>query len=102
MRQYRLDTHEEVDGILEYFTTPDVAPGAIAKISRDTGIPESTLSDLAQLQHAGRELILSFQVNPQARALNSEGQAAIDRLSARDPHPKWNLGDSDAARVPLP
>jgi hypothetical protein len=43
-RKHRIYTHEEIDDLLAYLS-PDLPRGAITKICRDTGIPESTLRD---------------------------------------------------------
>jgi hypothetical protein len=44
-RKHRLYSHEEIDDLLAYLTSPDLPRGAITKICRDTEIPESTLRD---------------------------------------------------------
>jgi hypothetical protein len=78
--QRRIDTHEEVDNILDYLTTPDLARGAIAKISRDTGIPESTLRDWPADRGVDENWFPLSKGHSQARAPNLEGQAAIAGL----------------------
>jgi hypothetical protein len=44
-RQHYIYHHSDIDNILEYLSAPDLEHGAIAKISRDTGIPDGTLHD---------------------------------------------------------
>jgi hypothetical protein len=39
-RQHYVYSHDETDDILDYLSTPVLERGAIAKISRDTGISE--------------------------------------------------------------
>jgi hypothetical protein len=44
-RKHRIYTHEEIDDLLASLISPGLPRGAIIKICRDTGIPESTLRD---------------------------------------------------------
>jgi hypothetical protein len=44
-RPHRIYCHEDIDDILIYLSNPLLPLGALAQISRDTGIPIQTLSD---------------------------------------------------------
>ena len=44
-RSHRVYTHTEIDGVLDYISSPVIPRGALAKIERDTLIPKQTLSD---------------------------------------------------------
>jgi hypothetical protein len=41
-RKHRIYTHEEIDDLLAYLTSPDLPRGVITKICCDAGITEST------------------------------------------------------------
>jgi hypothetical protein len=42
---HHMDAHREIDNVLEYLSQPELPRGAIAQISRDTGISCQTLRD---------------------------------------------------------
>jgi hypothetical protein len=44
-RRHRIYKHKEIASILDYLSKAELTRGAIAKLHKDTGIPESTLRD---------------------------------------------------------
>jgi hypothetical protein len=64
-----------VNEILDYFATLDLARSTLAKMSRDTGIPESTLRDWDAYRTTDKNWFPLFKGHPQARALNPEDEA---------------------------
>jgi hypothetical protein len=67
-RKHRIYTHEKID---------DLPRGAITKICRDTGIPESTLRDWHASRIADDTWFPLWKGHPQARALNPDNETAI-------------------------
>ena len=76
-RQHHIYTHNEVDDILEYLGAPSLERGAIAKISRDTGIPDPTLRNWRRFRLADKTWFPLGQGHPRSRALGSECEAGI-------------------------
>jgi hypothetical protein len=48
---------QEIDDVRDYLSQPELPPGAIAEISRDTGIPRQTLTDWHQkrIEEGGKD-----------------------------------------------
>jgi hypothetical protein len=76
-RKHRIYTHEEIDDLLACPTSPALHRGAITKIFRDTGIPESTLHDWRASRMADDTWFPLSKGHPQARALNPDNETAI-------------------------
>jgi hypothetical protein len=76
-RKHRIYTHEEINDLLAYLTSPDLPRGAITKICRDTGIPESTLRDWHAPRMADDTWFPLSKRHLQARALNPDNKTAM-------------------------
>jgi hypothetical protein len=76
-RKHRIYTYAEIDDLLAYLTSPDLPRGAITKICRDTGIPESTLRDWHASRMTDDTWFPLSKGHPQARALNPDNETAI-------------------------
>jgi hypothetical protein len=76
-QKHRIYTHREIDDLLAYLTPPDLPHGAITKICRDTGIPESTLPDWHASRMADDTWFPLSKGHPQARALNPDNETDI-------------------------
>jgi hypothetical protein len=70
-------THDEVDKFLDYLSVPVLKRREIAKIARDTGIPNRTLRDWHCQRVADKTWFPLANGHPCARALNPESEAAI-------------------------
>jgi hypothetical protein len=60
-RQHHIYTHDEVDDILDYLSVPVLKRGAIAKIARDTGIPDQIHSRLVFSEGCRQDLVPTRQ-----------------------------------------
>lgn len=76
-RQHHIYKHADVDDILDYLTSNPLERGAISKIARDTGIPDSTLRHWHRQRAADSTWFPLAMGHPQARALDSDAEAAI-------------------------
>jgi hypothetical protein len=76
-RPHRIYPHDEVGPILDYLRLPVLERGAIAKIARDTGIPEPTLRDWHHHRLTDANWFPLSNGHPRARALNPESETAI-------------------------
>jgi hypothetical protein len=76
-RQHHICYHSEIDDILEYLSEPNLERGAIAKISRDMGIPDGTLCDWHRHRVGEENWFPLADDHPRVRALNPESEAAI-------------------------
>jgi hypothetical protein len=76
-RSHHIYNHREIDDVLEYLSQPEPPRGAIAEISRDTGIPRQTLTDWHQkrIEEGGEDWFPLAQGHPKARALSAENEA---------------------------
>jgi hypothetical protein len=76
-QQHHVYTHKEVDDILDYLTTPSLERGAIARIARDTHVPEQTLRNWRHSRLADPSWFPLEHGHPRARALDPQCEAAI-------------------------
>jgi hypothetical protein len=76
-RKHRIYSPEEIDDRLAYLTSLDRTRGAITKIWRDTGIPESTLRDWHVFRMADDTWLPLSKGHPQARTLNPDNETTI-------------------------
>jgi hypothetical protein len=76
-RQDHIYTHEEIDDVLDYLSVPVLKRGAIAKIARDTGIPDQTIRDWHCQRVADKIWFPLANGHPRARVLNPEIEAAV-------------------------
>jgi hypothetical protein len=74
-RQHHIYHHSDIDDIIEYLSAPDLDRGAIAKISRNTGIPDSTFRDWHRHRLGDKNWFSLAEGHP--RALKPESEAAI-------------------------
>jgi hypothetical protein len=79
-RSHHIYSHDEVDEVLDYLSAPSLKRGAIAKIARDTGIPEPTLRDWHRQRVADATWFPLANGHPRARALDPHSEAAIGDL----------------------
>jgi hypothetical protein len=80
--QYPIYTHKEVD-IFDSFTAPDLARGAIAKISRDTRTSQSTLCYWHAWIVADENCFPLSKGHRQAGVLDTESETAIGALCVK-------------------
>jgi hypothetical protein len=78
-RSHHVYTHREIDEGVYYLSQPELPRGAIAEMSRDTGIPSQTLMDWRQkrIEEGGKNWFPLAQGHPQARGLSPENDAGI-------------------------
>jgi hypothetical protein len=90
-RKHRIYTHAEIDDLHAYLTSPDLPRGAITKICRDTGIPESALRDWHASRMADDTWFPVSKGHPQSRALNPGNETATADF-LRDNYIRAGLG----------
>jgi hypothetical protein len=76
-RPHHISMHKEIDDILDYLGTSSLERGAIAKIARDTHIPEQTLRNWHRSRLADPDWFPLANGHPRARALDPQCEAAI-------------------------
>jgi hypothetical protein len=71
--------HREIDDVLEYLSQSALPRGAIPQISRDMGIPRSTLRawHSQSSQEGGQNWFSLAQGHPHARVLSDANEAGI-------------------------
>jgi hypothetical protein len=101
-RSYHIYTHDETDDVLDYLTMPALERGAIAKISRGTGIQFQTLRDWRQLRATDPDRFPLANGHPKARAFDPIIGSCHPGFRPRQSHPTWNRRQADRLKALVP
>ena len=80
-RRHHVYTHREIDSVLYFVGQPRIPRGALAKIARDTGIPNQTLSDwrIHRIEPGGKNWFPLEKGHPNMRIFSEEVETHISQ-----------------------